>query len=281
MKIHHLNCGTLCPITGSFIGKKLSFLNKWTGLVCHCLLIETDNNGLILIDTGLGVKDVVNDDRFFTHLLFKNFAKPVLDIKETAFHQIVKMGFSPKDVQHIIVTHLDVDHVGGLADFPDALVHVHESEWELAFGSKSFMNSTRYLPEQFSHNVKWKKYSNSEAEWKGFKSIVPLENISQDIALIHLPGHTSGHSGVYIKDSDNELFFVGDAYLNRNQLIGKNYLPYIKIYNQLFQMDKDLFFKNLEALSKIQKENKNINVFCSHDYSEFECLCQHKKLPGT
>ena len=33
-------------------------------------------------------------------------------------------GFRREDVRHILVTHLDFDHAGGLPDFPDAVVHV-------------------------------------------------------------------------------------------------------------------------------------------------------------
>jgi hypothetical protein len=43
MKVHHLNCGTMYPL-GSGV------------LVCHVLLVETDN-GLVMIDSGFGTKD--------------------------------------------------------------------------------------------------------------------------------------------------------------------------------------------------------------------------------
>ena len=49
MRIHHLNCGTDCPLGGAlFDGRSVSPLGR---LVCHCLLIETDAHGLVLIDT--------------------------------------------------------------------------------------------------------------------------------------------------------------------------------------------------------------------------------------
>ena len=55
MRIHHLNCGTCCPVGGRmFDGCSDSAFGR---LVCHCLLIETDE-GLVLVDTGFGMKDV-------------------------------------------------------------------------------------------------------------------------------------------------------------------------------------------------------------------------------
>ncbi|WP_197673995.1 MBL fold metallo-hydrolase [Micromonospora narathiwatensis] len=50
-------------------------------------------------------------------------AQPDLDPHETAVRQIERLGHSPADVRHIVVTHLHRDHTGGLADFPAARVH--------------------------------------------------------------------------------------------------------------------------------------------------------------
>ena len=54
MRVHHLNCGTFCPAGGAHVDGRSHGL---TGrLVCHCLLIETDREGLVLVDTGLGAR---------------------------------------------------------------------------------------------------------------------------------------------------------------------------------------------------------------------------------
>jgi glyoxylase-like metal-dependent hydrolase (beta-lactamase superfamily II) len=42
--------------------------------------------------------------------------------------QVKQLGFSPRDVRHIVLTHLDSDHAGGLENFPEAHVHVLEAE---------------------------------------------------------------------------------------------------------------------------------------------------------
>ena len=56
MRIHHLSCGTDCPLGGAlFDGRSRGLTGR---LVCHCLLIETDRDGLVLVDTGYGLRDV-------------------------------------------------------------------------------------------------------------------------------------------------------------------------------------------------------------------------------
>src|SRR5262252_1128746 len=93
-------------------------------LVSHCLLIETDAHGLVLVDTGIGVEDVRNPRRLGV------FFGPAMTIDSTmtkmpALPQIEALGFRREDVRHIVLTHIDFDHAGGLPDFPGAKVHVH------------------------------------------------------------------------------------------------------------------------------------------------------------
>jgi len=56
MRIHHLNCGCMCPYGGALYDGFSHGIKAH--LVCHCLLIETDNHSLILVDTGFGREDV-------------------------------------------------------------------------------------------------------------------------------------------------------------------------------------------------------------------------------
>lgn len=89
--------------------------------------METDR-GLVLVDTGLGLHDFSNSTcmvRFF-QLDFGIHKDP----GNSALRQITRLGYSPDDVKHIIMTHLHFDHAGGLPDFPPAQVHVHRREYE-------------------------------------------------------------------------------------------------------------------------------------------------------
>lgn len=49
MRVHHLNCGCMCPLGGPLMD---GFSRSPTArLICHCLLVETER-GLVLVDTG-------------------------------------------------------------------------------------------------------------------------------------------------------------------------------------------------------------------------------------
>jgi glyoxylase-like metal-dependent hydrolase (beta-lactamase superfamily II) len=91
------------------------------GLVCHVLLLET-GNGLVLVDSGLGLADAADPRRRFGSA--RHFVRPVFAEAETAIHTVRALGFDPRDVRHVVLTHFDADHAGGLTDFPWAAVHL-------------------------------------------------------------------------------------------------------------------------------------------------------------
>ncbi|MEH2556733.1 hypothetical protein V1286_004262 [Bradyrhizobium algeriense] len=61
MRVHHLNTGTMCPIGRRLVNGTGSIFQR-ARMVCHCLLIET-NDGLALVDTGIGLDDIANPPR--------------------------------------------------------------------------------------------------------------------------------------------------------------------------------------------------------------------------
>jgi glyoxylase-like metal-dependent hydrolase (beta-lactamase superfamily II) len=94
-------------------------------MVCHVLLVETDN-GLVVIDTGFGSKDC--DDPALRAGPSRHLIRPVLDREETAVNQVERLGFRRDDVRHIVITHFDCDHIGGISDFPEAQIDVTAAE---------------------------------------------------------------------------------------------------------------------------------------------------------
>ena len=168
MKVHHLNCGTDCPFGGALMdGRSKGPLGH---LVCHCLLVETDASGLVLVDTGYGVKDVREP--------FPRLSRPfaaLLNIRlreqETALRQVEALGYSARDVRHILLTHLDFDHAGGLEDFPEARIHLMGAELEAASHERrGFISKNRYRPMQFDEIREWRRYEGGGEPWFGFDS---------------------------------------------------------------------------------------------------------------
>ena len=121
-------------------------------MVCHCVLVETDR-GLVLIDSGIGLEDIARPAERLGRM-FVTMVGAELNPEQTAVRQIERLGFSRRDVRHIILTHLDLDHAGGLSDFPEAKVHVARAEYDVAFQPKG-RDRQRYRPLQWAHGPDW------------------------------------------------------------------------------------------------------------------------------
>src|SRR5512144_2579730 len=173
-------------------------LLETTKVVAHCLLIEA-NDGLVLVDTGFGLGDCSDPRRLGRP--FRALVAPTCDAAETAVRQIEALGHDPADVRHIVATHLDVDHAGGIGDFPDAQIHVFDAELAAA-RSPSLMERSRYIKAQWGENPHWVEYGPGGDAWFGFESIRLLPGLDAEIALIPLPGHSAGHCGVAINTPD-------------------------------------------------------------------------------
>ncbi len=180
-------------------------------MVCHCLLLETEQ-GLVLVDSGIGLADVGNPEQRLGQPLIEA-AGFQFNEQDTAVRRIEALGFSTDDVRHIVLTHCDPDHTGGLADFPDAQVHVAEEEL-----AQVQSGHWRYVPSHFEHGPNWQTYGPAEQEWFGLEARPVHLGLSEDVFLIPLFGHTPGHCGVAIQQGNGWFLHVGDAYYLRAEL---------------------------------------------------------------
>lgn len=269
MHIHHLNCGCMCPIGGRLFDGFSQGLRAC--LVCHCLLIET-NQGLVLIDTGFGLRDVEAPlsrlSPFFIHFNGIQF-----DRKYTALAQIEQLGFSARDVRHIILTHLHFDHAGGLEDFAEATVHIMQTEIEAAQERRGFIASQRYRPGQWDEVKRWKYYAAGGEPWFGFEAVRDLDGLPPEILLIPLAGHTRGHAGVAIDTPEGWLLNAGDAYFYRQEmgLPTRHCTPGMRAYQWMMEVDRKARLQNQERLHALSLDrSKDVRMFCSHDAVEFK-----------
>jgi glyoxylase-like metal-dependent hydrolase (beta-lactamase superfamily II) len=255
MHIHHLNCMTFL----------LGVEN-----ITHCLLIEMAD-GLVLVDTGLGLGDYADPEPLVR--AFTAFNRIPCDPEETATRQIEKLGFEPENVRHIVLTHLHIDHAGGLPDFPWATIHVYAAEYEAAMKPRRFSLKERfYVAGHWAHGPKWKIHSCAGERWFGFDCVRVIEDRSVEVMLVPLVGHSRGHCGVAVGREGDWLLHCGDAYVRDSQIKPEaNQEPFPKRAKWL---EEWLFpTESLVRLRKLKQERgEEVRLFCSHDPVAFSIM---------
>lgn len=279
MKIHHLQTGTFCPFGGPLMHDR-GLTGGPAHLLCHSLLLETDD-GLVLVDTGFGSEDLAHPhERLGT--IFLTLVNARLDPALTAVHQIEALGFKRSDVRHIVPTHLDLDHVGGLPDFPKAKVHIYDDEYRAAMAPRSFNERQRYRQVHWRHQVDWQRYTLAGESWFDFPAVRSLAGAGKDeILLVPVTGHTRGHTAVAVRSEGKWLLHCGDAYFHKGQVDAAN--PHCPIGLELFQRlmatDNEMRVRNVGRLQQLNREHgREIDLFSAHDKDEFERLAQRSAV---
>ncbi|MFC9550043.1 MBL fold metallo-hydrolase [Rhodococcus sp. NPDC056960] len=264
MRVHHLNCGTF---TSALMGR----------LVCHVLACETDT-GIVLVDSGFGLADVADP----THRVgrYAKLTGARFRESETAVRRLETLGLDPSDVTHIVATHLDFDHIGGVADFPNATLHTTAAEHAASEGRSTFRERVRYRPAQLSPAPAVRTYSGPGESVLGFSGTHPIDELGGRIVLVPMPGHTRGHAAVAV-DTGNRgwLLHAGDAFYHRSTVAAPGQVPpgtegrALRVMEELIAVDRSKIRDNHRRLRELNNQAApRVRVFSAHDPTLFDEL---------
>jgi glyoxylase-like metal-dependent hydrolase (beta-lactamase superfamily II) len=199
----------------------------------------TDRDTLILVDTG--------------------FPGQTFQLQRA----VEKEDIEFKRLTTVILTHHDIDHIGGLADirkrFPGQIsVLAHSEEIAYIQGEKTPLKVAQF--EANLHSMTGESRAFFEIFKGSFHNAVtwvdqPLTDgellpYAGGIKVIHTPGHTLGHICLYC--TEKRILIAGDALRVENGLLDKT--------PPTANNDSDLYKKSLEKLAKIDIET----VICYH-----------------
>jgi glyoxylase-like metal-dependent hydrolase (beta-lactamase superfamily II) len=189
-------------------------------------LIEHARQGLVLVDTGY------SEDLYRPHSLalwfYRSLLRPKLMPEGDVGAQLAAIGAGPRDVRHIILTHLHADHICGLDRFRNATLHASAATLELWSRRPSWRDSGHalfrgLLPAQSAFACRTLEHApEAPLPWGGSG-----HDIFGDGSMISvdLPGHMEGHIGIYFA-GENCLYAV-DAAWTMAAIVKEPRLPWI------------------------------------------------------
>ena len=128
---------------------------------------------------------------------------------------LVARGGAPAVVDRILVSHAHEDHFCGAHVFPDASVHVHHADapgLRTLDGFLDIYGMPDPMRAQWAEEVVEKFFFTSRANTIEFEHGDTFDLGTVRVEVVHLPGHTRGHSGFLIEPDG--VFFVADIDLS-------------------------------------------------------------------
>jgi glyoxylase-like metal-dependent hydrolase (beta-lactamase superfamily II) len=171
--------------------------------------------GVIVVDTGSGAH-LKRLPRW--HPYFQFAVRFDIEPEQEVGPQLRHLGIGAADVKTVVLTHLHIDHDGGLAHFPASRVLADSDEIARTAGmSGAFLG---YLPNRWP---KW--FDPQPLAWQRTR-YGPFARSARitaagDVIAVPTPGHTPNHISVIVHDGDEEIMLAGDAsYLETAMLAG-------------------------------------------------------------
>ena len=188
---------------------------QWlTGRPINVYVIE-HTDGVVLFDTGQD-RASVTDPHYFPDgpvgLIYRRLARFEVNEDETVSAGLARLGYHPADVTTAVISHLHQDHIGGVAEIPDAELLVSADEWRSLH--RPMAAARGLLRDHIDRpGLRWSPVDLSPLADPSLAPFTSGHDVFDDGSLVLLPtpGHTHGSMSMLVRRPDAPpLLLAGD-----------------------------------------------------------------------
>ena len=188
---------------------------SWSQPLPINVFVIEHQDGLVLFDTGQD-RDSITDPHYFpaglTGAMYRRTARADIPEDQTLTGQLSRLGYHPSDVSAVILSHLHQDHIGGLAELPNAHIYVSRAEWDTLSEPRAelagIMRNHIDLP-----GLSWTTVEPEPSTDLALMPFTEAHDLFGDgtLVLIPTPGHTPGSMSMIVRQPGQApLALVGD-----------------------------------------------------------------------
>lgn len=171
--------------------------------------------GLVLFDTG-NAREVARDARRHWGSIVEVY-RPRMRPEQFVVAQLARLHIKPEDIDWVILSHLHLDHAGGVGAFPRAKYLVQRRELEWAY-VPDFYQRGAYIRADFDKPVQW--FFLDGAVDDGF-------DVFGDgrLKIMFTPGHTPGHQSLLVRLPKAGPFLLTGDCCYTEEILNEDVLP--------------------------------------------------------
>ena len=225
MKLHAIQTGSVRIKTaqaegrGRGLRRRLAVVTdpQWTPWLPTYAWVVEHPEGVIVVDTGQGMH-LLEASRSL-HPYHRWEVEFRLEPEEQIGPRLRALGIGPREVKRVVLTHLHVDHDGGLSHFPNTEILVTRGELRTARG---WMGRVRgYLPNRWP---RWFDPSPLDLTAEAYGPFLACRRLTAagDVVAVETPGHTPDHVSVLVENQGTTYFLAGDASYDQRMMLARH-----------------------------------------------------------
>jgi glyoxylase-like metal-dependent hydrolase (beta-lactamase superfamily II) len=238
-----------------------------TRLVNTVAVAVRHNGDLVLVDAGFSAYACASSGRSLGRLTAWGLGVRV-GPEDAIASQLRRLGFDPERVRVIVATHLHLDHVGGVEDFPNAEVVVSQSELKAYWNASS---GIPYRARDLASAGRIRTVALDETPSYGFPGSADLFDDGK-VVLLDAAGHTPGSIAVALRGPKGTYVHVGDAVYQRWEYDAARHGP--SVLSALLAWRRPELARTRGCLRACEADPRRPVVVSSHDAEVFARLPQ-------